>query len=179
MSEIYNQDAYNEGVRKADEVATAINAMVAKAPKGFNVTVTGNQMQITAPHGIVYGPGRWNITRNTTYTNSIETLTEKEFNEILTLLQTKVAEIDRNSGFTEQMQRRFPSPQLQQEQKAEKPKEPELTLEQIHEKKIRDIENQISEEVKAVELAKTSNLTEQVTAHEDDLEYLKKACISA
>lgn len=55
--------------------------------------------------------------------------------------------------------------------------EPKLTPEQIQENKIRDIEKQIAEEVKAIELAKTLNLSEQITAHEDELEYLRKKLV--
>ncbi len=52
--------------------------------------------------------------------------------------------------------------------------EPKPTLEQIRENKIRDIEKQIAEEVKAIELAKTLNLPEQITAHEGELNYIRK-----
>lgn len=181
MSEIYNPQAFAEGEQKANTIKTRIDALLEKSPAGFGFEVVGKELRIYAPYSITFDPGDWSERRKDdakpySYIQ-VENLYAKPqlFDEQLQRINLEIARLEHNQGYAAQLQKLFPSPVQVEAQPAPKPEPvtPKLTPEQEKENRVRRIEERIAEEGRAVELANTLNLTEQVKAHEDELAYLR------
>lgn len=180
MSEIFDQCAYNAGAEEAKRLTEQIKGYINSLPAGFRVEIRADQLYIFAPHNLYVNPGNWNYG----YDNSgqrfsyiwLSQLTEENWNKFMTAIKEEIAKVERSEGFRQKLKDEFAPLQKQDEKPPEPPKPPEPEKPKLsdQERRLRGLETDIAEHIKAAEIAKELGLTPQVEEHEAELKHLRR-----
>lgn len=179
MKQIYNHDAYNEGVQKADEIRKTIDALLAKQPAGYEFAAVGQELRIYAPYKITPSTGYWNWKRDGdkeySYIN-VAALTAGELDAQLNRISQSIADKERALGYEDQMKALFPAPEPATAGPAQPAPEPKIAEPKLsgQELRIRETESDIAKAISTIELLKGMDLPIQMALHENELNHLRK-----